>query len=132
MTRLPHYAAALALAAAVLASCTSDPEPAAAPTTSAPAPTSAAPSPSPSVDDKRGCRAVDALDGKSEPTAYRDAGALAAESTVPGIKQAGLDLVNAANDAVAEPGFDANMALDRAVIAVAKACADEFGDGPWE
>ncbi|MFG3702369.1 hypothetical protein ACGF5C_31480 [Micromonospora sp. NPDC047620] len=49
MTRLPHYAAALALAAAVLAGCASDPEPAAAPATSEPAPTSAAASPTPSA-----------------------------------------------------------------------------------
>lgn len=131
MTRLPHYAAALALAAAVLAGCASDPEPAAAPATSAPAPTSAAASPTPSANDKRGCAAVTKLDGK-DPTAYRDAGALAAESTVPGIKQAGLDLINAANDASADPGVEANLALDRAALAVAQACADEFGDGPWK
>jgi hypothetical protein len=129
MRRTLHFPAALLLAAAVLAGCGSDPEPAAAPSPSAPAATSAAPSPT--VDAKRGCRAVDALNGKTDPTAYRDAGALAAESSVPGIKQAGIDLISAANGAVAEPGADANLALDRAVLKVAQACADEFGDGPW-
>ncbi|MEU5946859.1 hypothetical protein ACIBTZ_32800 [Micromonospora sp. NPDC049460] len=69
--------------------------------------------------------------GDTDPTEFRNAGALAAESTVPGIKQAGIDLINAANDAGTLPWLDANIAMDRAALAVLEACTDEFGDGPW-
>lgn len=130
MTRLRHLAT-LTVAAVVLAGCGNDPEPAAAPATPRPAATSGAPAPTSSVDEKRGCRAFVALDERSAPTAYRDAGALAAETSVASIKAAGVDLIDAANAAVADPGPASRLALDQASLKMAQACGDEFGNGPW-
>ncbi|WP_416906219.1 hypothetical protein [Micromonospora echinospora] len=118
MTRrlLPAISAA-ALLCAALAACGGDDTdaPTAAAPSSAPAATSAAPSPT--VDkDRRGCRAVVDLSGdqKFDPTANRDAGALAAEATVAGISQAGVQLVTAANKATADPGPATNLDMAQA------------------
>ncbi|MGN9802080.1 hypothetical protein [Micromonospora sp. L32] len=127
--RTRHLAAALLLVAA-LAGCSSDkdPGPAAAPAAS---PTSA--SPSPTVDDRAGCRAA-ATAGNAfdfDPASNRAAGQLAAAASVPGIANAGQDLIAAADKVAADPGPDANLDLRGAQLAVAEACAAEFGDGPW-
>lgn len=129
MIRARHLTAALLLAAA-LAGCGSDPEPAAAPTTPAPAATSAAPSPT--VDDRSGCRAVANIGTADfDPAKNRDAGELASQASDANIKQAGVDLIKAANDSLAEPGPSSNIAVAQAQLDVAKACAAAFGDGPW-
>lgn len=130
MTRT-HLAAALALAAAVLAGCGSDPTPAAAPT-SAPAASSAAPSATP--DGRAACREVG---GDLDPARDFDvalnqqAGRLATASSDRDIALAGQQLVDAANGALAEPGPDANLEMMEARLALAKACVEAFGDGPW-
>ncbi|WP_327029696.1 hypothetical protein OG989_04020 [Micromonospora sp. NBC_01740] len=129
MRRHLHLPAALLLVA-VLAGCGSDPEPAAAPPTSVPAATSAAPSPS--ADERAGCRAVGNLGATDlDPATNRAAGELAMQSSDANIKQAGVDLIAAANDALAEPGPAANLAIAEAQLDVANACGAAYGDGPW-
>ncbi|MFI1195476.1 hypothetical protein ACH4T9_19765 [Micromonospora sp. NPDC020750] len=125
---LPATAVLVALAAA-LAGCSSDSEPAAAPP-SASAPATAAPATT-GPDDRRGCHALSATPAKAHPIAHRDAGALAAGAADPDIKKAGIDLVNAVNDLESKKSTEANLALDRARIALATACGAKFGDGPW-
>ncbi|MFF0823075.1 hypothetical protein ACFYUR_22160 [Micromonospora haikouensis] len=121
-------AATLALAAA-LAGCSSGSEPAAAPGSSATTATPASAAPSPTTDDKRGCHALSTA--KRDATAARDAGALAGEASDPAIRQAGIGLINAANDVLGDQTTETMLALDRARLALADACADKYGDGPW-
>ncbi|GLY21703.1 hypothetical protein [Micromonospora sp. NBRC 101691] len=133
MTKAPAALATTLLIALLAAGCGSDDtdRPTATPS-SAPAATSAAPSPT--VDkDRRGCQAISSLPKGADvhPEAIRDAGALAAEATTPGIAQAGVALVAAAAKLTAEPGVESNLAADRAILAVSGACIAKFGDGPW-
>lgn len=53
------------------------------------------------------------------------------QSSDANIKQAGVDLIAAANDALAEPGPAANLAIAEAQLDVANACGAAYGDGPW-
>ncbi|MEV0328719.1 hypothetical protein AB0H63_20060 [Micromonospora echinospora] len=145
MTRALPAITAAALLCAVLAGCGSDTTD--QPTT-APASASATgdpfgcpdwpvcptlPASSATDKDRRGCRSVAELADHLEfdPTANRNAGALAAEASVPGISQAGVQLVTVANKARANPGPNANLNIREAQRNVAEACAAAFGDGPW-
>ncbi|MGW1057636.1 hypothetical protein [Micromonospora rubida] len=131
MTRRTLPAAVTLALVGALAGCSGDPEPSAAPpSASAPAPATAAPATT-GPDDRRGCHAFSALNNKADPIPNRDAGALAAEAADPDIKQAGINLINAANHLDSEKSIETNLALDRAQIAVATACAAKFGEGPW-
>jgi len=61
---------------------------------------------------------------------------VAIESTDPGIAEAGRRLSEAASVAQSagsafDEQFDAAMAIDRAVLDLAWACAARFGDGGW-
>jgi len=85
--------------------------------------------------DRWACRAAwDA--GRAEPGTYVAIASVAIESTDPGIAEAGWKLLEAASvaqsaDSAFEGQFDAMMAIDRAKLDLAWACAARFGDGPW-
>lgn len=134
MTRTRHLAAGVALAIA-LTGCSDRGEPAAAPAT--PAASSAAPSPTPSPTPQNARIACNTLvdldiDIEFDPNVNQKIGHDLSAASNPGIQAAGNDLVIAANDALAEPGPAANIAIAKAQIAVAEACAEAFGgDGPW-
>jgi len=81
------------------------------------------------------CRAATG-EGRADPGTYVAIASVAIESTDPGIAEAGRGLLEAASvaqsaDSTFEGQFDATMAIDRAVLDLAKACTARFGDGPW-
>jgi len=81
------------------------------------------------------CRAATG-EGRAEPGTYVAIASVAIESTDPGIAEAGRGLLEAASvaqsaDSAFEGQFDAMMAIDRAKLDLAWACAARFGDGPW-
>ena len=81
------------------------------------------------------CRAATG-EGRADPGTYVAIASVAIESTDPGIAEAGRRLAEAASvaqsaDSTFEGQFDAAMAIDRAVLALAWACAARFGDGNW-
>lgn len=97
---------------------------------------SAAPTPSDTADNDRWvCRAVTG-EGRAEPGTYVAIASVAIESTDPGIAEAGRGLLEAASvaqsaDSTFDEQFDATMAIDRAVLDLARACSARFGDGNW-
>ena len=137
----PWVAATVAaLAAAVtvgvtvtlLSSWTGGPSAASSPSTGP----SAAPTPSDTTDNDRWvCRsATDA--GRAEPGTYAAIASVAIKSTDPGIAEAGRGLLEAASVAQSAGGtfdelFNATMAIDLAVLDLARACSARFGDGNW-
>src|SRR5690606_34046880 len=97
---------------------------------------SAASSPSDTTDNDRWvCRAAADAD-RAEPGTYVAIASVAIESTDPGIAEAGRGLLEAASVAQStgstfDEQFDATMAIDRAVLDLARAGAARFGDGNW-
>lgn len=85
--------------------------------------------------DRWACRAAADAD-RAEPGTYVAIASVAIESTDPGIAEAGRRLAEAASVAQSagsafDEQFDAAMAIDRAVLDLAWACAARFGDGGW-
>ena len=132
-------ATAAALAAAVtagvtvtlLSNLTGGPSAASSPSTGPSTPT-----PSGTTDNDRWvCRSATDAD-RAEPGTYVAIASVAIESTDPGIAEAGRGLLEAASVAQStgstfDEQFDATMAIDRAVLDLARACAARFGDGNW-
>ena len=117
-----------------LAAC-SDSEPEAAPSPTGAA-TSAAPS-STTDPDRAACHAVS--EGPDTPT-WQDAIALAevanlsAHANDAGIASAGDELAETVvrvQSGELEAGPEGNLALNKALLALADACGARFGDGPW-
>ncbi|PZM91803.1 MAG: hypothetical protein DIU79_12430 [Actinobacteria bacterium] len=131
-------AAAAVLAAAVMAGVTVTLLSSLADGPSAASSPSTGPSPSPSDttdSDRWACRAASDA-GRAEPDTYVAIASVAIESTDPGIAEAGRGLLEAALAAQSAGNtfdelFDATMAIDRAKIDLARACAARFGEGGW-
>jgi len=75
-------------------------------------------------------------EGRADPGTYVAIASVAIESTDPGIAEAGRRLAEAASVAQSAGNtfneqLDATMAIDRAVLDLARACAARFGDGNW-
>src|SRR5690606_3439658 len=116
----------------LLSSWTDGPSAASSPSTGP----SAAPTPPDTTDNDRWvCRSATG-EGRAEPGTYVAIASVAIESTDPGIAEAGRGLLEAASVAQSagsafDEQFDAAMAIDRAVLDLAWACAARFGDGGW-
>ncbi|PZM92219.1 MAG: hypothetical protein DIU79_12035 [Actinobacteria bacterium] len=85
--------------------------------------------------DRWACRAAADAD-RADPGTYVAIASVAIKSTDPGIAEAGRGLLEAASvaqsaDSAFEGQFDAMMAIDRAKLDLAWACAARFGDGGW-
>jgi len=119
------------VAVTLLSSLTGGPSAASSPSTGPSTPT---PSDT-TANDRWVCRAATG-EGRAEPGTYVAIASVAIESTDPGIAEAGWGLLEAALVAQSAGNtfdelFDATMAIDRAKLDLAWACAARFGDGPW-
>src|SRR5690606_5561376 len=95
----------------------------------------APPPPATPGNDRWVCRAATG-EGRADPGTYVAIASVAIESTDPGIAEAGRGLLEAASVAQSagstfDEQFDATMAIDRAVLDLARACSARFGDGNW-
>jgi len=115
----------------LLSSWTDGPSAASSPSTGPSTPTP----PDTADNDRLACRAAADAD-RAEPGTYVAIASVAIESTDPGIAEAGRRLSEAASVAQSAGNtfdelFNATMAIDLAVLDLARACSARFGDGNW-